>query len=60
MTPAAVVNGQRLARIDADPNLGGRVIRVFAGPRENVDNQLAHRHRLVYSVRFGVIGFRDH
>ena len=60
MTAASVVNGESLAGINADPNSGCRVIRVFAGPSENVDNQLAHRHCFVNAVGFGVIRFGDH
>ena len=45
VTAPAIVDGQRLARIDADPDFGCWMVGVFPGLRENVDNQLAHRDR---------------
>ena len=38
MTSAAVIHGQGLACVDADANFGCRMVRIFAGLGENVND----------------------
>jgi hypothetical protein len=56
---AAVVDGQSFASIDADPNLCRRMVRIFAGLPQNVDDHLGDSYGTVHTLRFIVIGLGD-
>ena len=59
MTATSVVDRQRFARVDADPDLCCGMIRVFASLREYIDDELADRDRAVHPLRLAVVRLRN-
>ena len=60
MASASIVHGEGFTGVDPNPDLRGRMIRVLAGLREHVDDQLRHGDGLVNAVDLRVVRLRDH
>ena len=59
MPAPPVVNRERLAAVDAYTHLGGRMIRIFTRPGQNIDDELSNCDGALNSLQFGVVWLCD-
>lgn len=55
MPAPTVVHYQRFSGIDTDPDLSSGMVSIFARLRHHVDDQLLHRDRPIYALRFRLV-----